>query len=147
MSQPVNLNKLVTHDEFNTLYHFLNKYIDDFDSSLNDETANNIYENAKNIVGLAELINLDNIEDDVNISISIVSTDSEEDLTNITDIDEIKSKVKEEQFYSKEQYKKLLEEAKNLIDEIEIEKIEAKIIKNIIKKITPIYDFYEKEKW
>ena len=148
MSNLIDLNKLFTNDEFNSLYSFLDDSIIDIEETLEDEEILRNYKSAQSIIQLSQLVNFEEFEDDAIISIDIIVGDTLEDAVekakNLTD-EEKKEKI--ENSFTKKQYATLVEVANNLIDEIESKKEELKVIKNIFRKLTPIYDLFQTEKW
>jgi predicted RNase H-like nuclease (RuvC/YqgF family) len=148
MSNLIDLNKLFTNDEFNSLYSFLDDSIIDIEETLEDEEILRNYKSAQSIIQLSQLVNFEEFEDDAIISIDIIVGDTLEDAVekakNLTD-EEKKEKI--ENSFTKKQYATLVEDANNLIDEIESKKEELKVIKNIFRKLTPIYDLFQTEKW
>jgi hypothetical protein len=149
MSQSIDLNKLFSHNEFNSLYDFLQKCVTELEEVIQDEEFKVDYNSAIYINQISSLINIDDLDDSASIIIDIISSDDEVEETieknnNLTE-DELKDKLKNS--FTKKEYKKLLEDAKDLIDEVESQKEELIVIKNILRKLTPIYDLYQTEKW
>jgi hypothetical protein len=149
MSQSIDLNKLFSHNEFNSLYDFLQKCVTELEEVIQDEEFKVDYNSAIYINQISSLINIDDLDDSASIIIDIISSDDEIEETieknnNLTE-DELKDKLKNS--FTKKEYKKLLEDAKDLIDEVESQKEELIVIKNILRKLTPIYDLYQTEKW
>jgi hypothetical protein len=149
MSQSIDLNKLFSHNEFNSLYDFLQKCVTELEEVIQDEEFKVDYNSAIYINQISSLINIDDLDDSASIIIDIISSEDEIEETieknnNLTE-DELKDKLKNS--FTKKEYKKLLEDAKDLIDEVESQKEELIVIKNILRKLTPIYDLYQTEKW
>jgi hypothetical protein len=114
MSQSIDLNKLFSHNEFNSLYDFLQKCVTELEEVIQDEEFKVDYNSAIYINQISSLINIDDLDDSASIIIDIISSEDEIEETieknnNLTE-DELKDKLKNS--FTKKEYKKLLEDAK-----------------------------------